>query len=258
MRSRDPFRVVIMRSAVVIVFAALAGFLTGCGSGADDTLVVSAAASAGPALEAVAEAFEADTGGVDVVVNVGGSAVLRDQVLAGSPVDVLVVADDRLLGPVLAAGLGVGGARPVATNQLALLVPAGNPGGVESLSDLADPDLTIGLCAVGVPCGDLGAAALEAAGVVASVDTFEPNAGALVAKVAAGELDAALAYRSDAVREAGAVATIPLPPEAELATRYGAVVTAATERITQAEAFLAFLLADEGRTILSEFGFGAP
>jgi molybdate transport system substrate-binding protein len=245
-------------ATVAVVLAALTWGLAGCGNGSEDSLVVSAAASVGPALEVVADAFEEAAGDVDVVINVGGSTVLRDQVVAGSPVDLLIVADERLLAPVVDAGMAVSDARLVASNELALLVPAGNPGGIGSLSDLADSSLAVGLCAEGVPCGDLAAEALTAAGVVASVDTFEPNAGALVAKVSAGELDAALAYRSDVVRAAGAVEEVELPPEARLATRYGSLVTAPPERVASAEAFLEFLVSDDGRSVLSEFGFGVP
>lgn len=243
----------IRRLAAAVAVAVLA---SACASGADTTVTVAAASSMEPALREVVDAFEAANPGVSVTVTIGGSAVLRDQVvLARAPVDLLIVADGSLLAPVLDAGLADGPVRSVATNGLVLAVPVGNPGEVSNLRDLADPDRLVGLCAVGVPCGDLAAAALAAADVLPAVDTYEPNVRALATKLDAGELDAGLVYGTDVVASGGGMSAVttgdPLPT-----TSYAAVVTTTGAAPDSAADFLGFLRSARGTAILAEYGFG--
>jgi molybdate transport system substrate-binding protein len=191
----------------VVLPAVLAVMLSaGCADGATATreLVVSAAASLGPVLEDVALAFEEARPDVDVVLNLGGSSTLREQVLAGAPADVFLSADVANAQAVADAGLAAAGPTVFATNRLVVVVPPGNPAGVTGLESFADPDLVLGLCAPAVPCGTFARQALDAAGIVPVLDTEEPDVRALVTKVAAGELDAGVAYATDLAAAAGA------------------------------------------------------
>ena len=232
--------------------------VAGCSPGSDADVVVAAASSLEPAFRDVVAAYEAVHPGIDVTVTIGGSALLRDQVvLARAPVDLLVLADAALLQPVVDAGLTSGSVERVATNQLVLAVASGNPRDVSSLEDLADPSLVVGLCALGVPCGDLAAAALADAGVRASVDTYEPNVRSLAAKLEAGELDAAMVYTSDVVASGGALASVPLDDPLPRTT-YGGVVTVTGARPDAATDLLEFLRSGAGPAILGEYGFGPP
>ena len=255
-----------VRSAVVAgLFAALlAALLTGCGpDGGDDPaaapsqeLLVSGAASLADVLGDLEAAFEDANPAVDVVVNLAASPVLRDQVLAGAPVDVLATADEATMQAVVDAGLVAGGPVTFATNTLAIAVPAGNPAGVAGLSSLAEESLFVGLCAPGVPCGDLARSALADADVVPAVDSEEPDVRALLTKVAAGELDVGIVYATDVAAQAGAVDALPVPDSPT--TRYPAAVLADAPAPDVAQAFVAFLGSDEGRALLVARGFGAP
>jgi molybdate transport system substrate-binding protein len=145
-----------------------------------------------------------------------------------------------------------------ATNGLRIVTPAGNPAGVTGLDDLGDPSLLIGLCAEQVPCGDFGRQALAAAGVTPAPDTDEPDVRALLTKVAAGELDAGLVYVSDVVAAGDRVEGIEVPSAFDVLATYPIGVVSSSTNRAAAEAFVAFVLGDEGRSILQRWGFGRP
>ena len=74
----------------------------------------------------------------------------------------------------------------------------GNPKGITGLADLADPGVTVALCAEQVPCGAAAKTALAEGGVTLTPVTFEQDVRAALSKVTLGEVDAALVYRTDA------------------------------------------------------------
>jgi molybdate transport system substrate-binding protein len=106
---------------------------------------------------------------------------------------------------VVEAELVAGAPVVFATNALTIAVPRDNPAGVDEIADLADASLLVGSCAVGVPCGDLGAEVFALAGVEPSIDTYEPDVRSLLTKIADGELDAGLVYTTDLTARAGDV-----------------------------------------------------
>jgi molybdate transport system substrate-binding protein len=219
---------------------------------------VSAAASLSDAFAQVESAFEAANPGVDVILNLGSSAALREQIIEGAPVDVYASANVSNMEQVVAAG-GVAGTPAVfATNKLQIAVPAGNPGGVTGLEDFASDELLIGLCAVGVPCGDFARQILRKAGVSASIDTSEPDVRALLTKIEEGELDAGITYLTDVLSTDGAVDGVDIPDEVNVVAEYPVAVLAGASNPGAAEAFVAFVLSEQGRAILAEHGFGSP
>lgn len=221
-------------------------------------VLVSTASSLADAFEALEVAFEAADSEVNVVLNLDGSSALREQILAGAPVDVFASADPANMDAVVAAGDTDGEALVFAGNRLEIAVPAGNPAGVAGLEDFARSDLLIGLCAVGVPCGDYGRQALAKAGVVPSVDTDEPNVRALLTKIEAGELDAGIVYVTDVIALNGRVEGIPIPDELNVVTEYQVATIADGPNPAGATAFVNFVLSGEGRSILEEYGFVIP
>lgn len=231
------------------------GTAVACGSD-DPSLTVFAAASLTDALTEVGEAFEADSG-IDVRFSFAGSSSLREQVLAGAPADVFVPADPSDAEALVDAGQADAPVE-VATNRLAVVVPAGNPGGVTGLADLADSSLLVGLCAPEVPCGALSADAFDALGVEPAPDTLEPDVRAVLTKVAAGELDAGVVYVTD-VRSAGdAVEAIDLPQSSDVVATYVVAVLSDAGDPEAAAAFVAFLGGSAGQAILASYGFGPP
>jgi molybdate transport system substrate-binding protein len=244
-----------MRSALGCLL--LASLMTGaCTSDRtrDDEVLVSAAASLTEAFTGIEAAFEASHSNIDVILNLAGSSTLREQILQGAPADVFASADVANMEQVAAA------VEPeiFARNRLTIAVPAGNPAGVAGLDDFARDDLFIGLCAVGVPCGDFAREALRSAGVDAVIDTEEPDVRALLVKIEAGELDAGITYVTDLAAAGAAVEGIDIPAAANVVADYPIAVLASAPHPDAAAAFVDFVLSDAGRAILSSHGFGLP
>lgn len=230
------------------------------GDGGDQRLTVFAAASLTDAFEVIAAEFEAEHDGVDVVLSFGASSSLREQILAGAPADVFAAAAPGPMDELVAAGL-VEDPATFARNRLVLAVPAGNPGGVRSIDDLADADLLLGLCAVEVPCGALAERVLDEAGVVAEPDTEEADVRALLTKVVEGELDAGLVYVTDAAAAGGAVEVVDVP--SDLRTGYPIAVVRVegggdAERVERARDFVDLVRGAQGRAVLDDAGFESP
>lgn len=238
-----------------IVLAALV--LAGCRGPVDAELVVSAAASLTDAFREIEADFEATNPGVDVLLNLGSSSTLREQILAGAPVDVFASANLANMEHVIEGG-EAGDYEVFAHNALQIAVPAGNPAGITGLEDFADEALLIGLCGEGAPCGDFARQALARAGVVPSVDTNEPDVRALLAKLEAGELDAGITYVTDVLSTGGAVLGIDISPDDNVVAEYPIAVLSASARPAVAEAFVEFVTSEEGQAILASYGFSPP
>jgi molybdate transport system substrate-binding protein len=247
----------------VLVVAAGVALLAGCSTPAPapenetSTVTVLAAASLADALDEAAAAFGADHPAIEIVVSHGGSSALAEQIVSGAPADVFFAANEQTMQTVVDAGLAVD-ADVLLTNTLQLVVPAGNPGDVHGLADLADPGLLVALCDPSVPCGSAAAELLDRAGVTASVDTFEDDVRAALTKVALGEVDAALVYRTDVLAAGDAIEGIEIPEAALVVNRYPLALLADAPNADAARVFIAYLRSPEGRGVFERAGFVAP
>ena len=233
-----------------------AGSRTGTARSGD--VLVSAAASLTDAFTEVEAAFEAAHPELDVVLNLGGSSLLRAQILEGAPVDVFASANAENMDRAAEAAQLSGEPYVFARNALQIAVPAGNPSGVHGLGDFADDARLIGLCADQVPCGAMARRVLERAGVVAALDTNEPDVRVLLTKIELGELDAGITYVTDVASTRGAVEGIDIPEDMNVTAEYLIAVVAGAPNPQMAESFVRFVLSAEGRTILARFGFAPP
>lgn len=242
----------------ILVSVAVGGFvaMTGCAEGATaSTVVVSAASSLTDAFGQMEDEFEAANPDIDVVVNLASSATLREQILDGAPVDVFASANESTMAELVTAGRAAGTPVVFARNRLQIAVPRGNPGRVTGLSDFARDGLLIGLCAEGVPCGDLARKALQAAAIEPSIDTNEANVRALLTKLEAGEIDAGIVYVSDLVAAGGEVEAIDFGEASGYIADYPIVVVEGGPNPEGAAAFVNFVVSEEGQRILANNGF---
>lgn len=248
-----------MRNSRRIVTTGVLGLVIACsGSSIESELLVSAAASLTDAFAEIESAFEDGNPGVDAVLNLGSSGALREQILEGAPVDVFASANTSNMAQVAETGVLSGEAEIFATNSLQIAVPTGNPGGVTGLEDFARDELLIGLCAEDVPCGDFGRQALANAGVTPSIDTNEPDVRALLNKIEANELDAGITYVSDVLSTSGTVEGLEIPAEVNVVAEYPIATLAGAPNPDAAEAWVEFVLSDEGQAILTSHGFESP
>lgn len=244
------------RLAVVLVLCAVIG--VGCSTDqSTTTLLVSVAASLESAFQEMASDFEAQVPNVTVDINSGGSNILAAQIIEGAPVDVFASANIAAMEDVLYWHTATQPIQTFALNTIVIAVPPGNPGSVSGLEDFGNEDLFIGLCLPAVPCGSYARESLASAGVVASVDTEEPNVRSLMLKIESGEIDAGIVYVSDVVGSVGSVDSIPVPDEHNVEARYPIAVVSMDES-GMAAAFVAFVMSDDGREILASYGFELP
>jgi molybdate transport system substrate-binding protein len=247
-----------MRIAVIaLVMSSACSGPSASGGDLEGELLVSAAASLTNAFGDLEAAFEDAHPDVDVVLNLGASSALREQILEGAPADVFASANTSNMDQVVDAD-EASNPEIFVTNRLQIAGPPGNPGGVTGLDDFADETLLIGLCEEEVPCGDFGRRALENAGVRPSIDTNEPDVRALLTKIEADELDAGIVYVTDVTSTDGSVEGIDIPDELNVVAEYPIAALTNAPNPDAAAAFVAFVLSDDGQAILSEYGFGAP
>ena len=145
-------RFLLVIAAVKVLSGVISLVWTSASSGTDPTLVL-APSSLAP-LEAEIDAALESAGVPAVEWVFAGSQSLVSQVADGAPADVIITADRISFDAALAAGFdGVDGdsGLPIATNYLVFAIAPGNPGAIDSLAALTDPDRLIGLCAAEVP-----------------------------------------------------------------------------------------------------------
>jgi molybdate transport system substrate-binding protein len=261
----------------VVALSGLVGALAACGDdgdasrGSDEgasptagpsdlegSITVFAAASLTDAFDEVGAAFEDANPHVSVELNHDGSSSLRDQILAGAPVDVFASANTSTMDAVAEGGAVDGAPETFVTNVLEIAVPTGNPGEIEGLDDFGDDSKLIGLCAEEVPCGEFGREALANAGVTPAPDTNEPDVRSLLDKVASGDLDAGLVYVTDVESAGDAVEGIEIPEADNVVAEYPIATLAEAGSPEVADAFVEFVLSDGGQAILGSHGFGPP
>jgi molybdate transport system substrate-binding protein len=227
------------------------------GSALEGDITVFAAASLTDAFDEVGAAFEDANPDVSVEFNYGPSSGLREQILSGAPADVFASANTSNMDQVVEDGAAADPENFV-TNQLEIVVPAGNPAGITGLADFAQPDLLIGLCAEDVPCGEFGREVLTNAEVTPSVDTNEADVRALLTKIESGDLDAGIVYVTGVLAAGDAAEGIEIPAEDNVTATYPIAALTDSGNAEVAQAFVEFVLSDDGQEILASYGFDSP
>jgi molybdate transport system substrate-binding protein len=228
----------------------------GAGTGGDIT--VFAAASLTDAFTEAGEAFATANEGSAVEFSFDASSALVTQITEGAPADVFASADTANMDKLTDADLN--GSDPVifATNLLTIIVPAGNPEGITGVEALANPDLTVVLCAEEVPCGNYANQILDAAGVEVTPASLEENVRGVVTKVTAGEADAGIVYVTDMRTAGDAAESVEIPEDINVVAEYPIATVAESDNQEVGQAFIDFLTGRDGQAILAQYGFGPP
>jgi molybdate transport system substrate-binding protein len=228
--------------------------LASCGGGdgdVADTVTVFAASSLSEAFTAMGDAYTAANPGTDVRFSFAASSELVAQIGQGAAdldnMTKLVDAGDNATEPVV-----------FASNVAEIIVAPGNPKGIAGVADLADEGLIVVLCAPEVPCGEYARTVLENAGVAVTPKSFEQNVKAVATKVTLGEADAGIVYATDIIAAGDDAQGVTIPDDINVVAEYPIAVTADSPNATGAQAFVDFVISEQGRQILSSYGFGAP
>ena len=249
-----------MKVRVLLLATLLVGTACGGTDPADATtpVTVFAAASLTEAFTQIAEDYEG-LHDLDVRLSFGPSDGLATQIQEGAPADVFASASPKWMDAV-EEDPGVTDRADFARNLLVVIVPAGNPAGLGSLDDLGRPGIKLVLAAEGVPVGDYAREMLANAGIadeaLANVVSNEDDVKGVVQKVALGEADAGIVYRTDVTATVeGDLEVIDVPADVNVEAVYPIAALAGAP--DPAREFVAYVLGP-GQETLEAAGFLAP
>lgn len=262
-----------------LALAVVALVVTGCASSSATTspspaptavgLTIFGAASLSGVLDAAKTAYEAAVPGTTLTIASDSSAALATQIEQGAPADVFLAADTTNPKKLVDGGFAAGDPVVFAANELAVIVPKGNPAAIGSPADLARDGVKVIAAGHGVPITTYaiqlirnlakrpGYPADFEAAYAANVVSTEDNVKAVAAKIGFGEGDAGIVYVTDA-RASTDVETVAVPDAANVAASYAGVVVKVSPNGDAAEAFLRWIAGPAGQAILGEAGFLPP
>ncbi len=225
-----------------------------------ESVAVFAAASLSEALAATATDYESATGD-KIVLNLGASSTLARQIKAGAQADVFFSADAAKMDELALAGCIVAETRrDLLSNTLVIVVNAHDGAAVITPTDLAGA--TVRRLALAetttVPAGIYAREFLIRAGlwesIVPKVVATE-NVRAALAAVAAGDADAGIVYKTDALISKD-VRIVHVVPAAEGPRIVYPVAVVKESPVTQAaRRFVEYLDSPQARAVFMRFGF---
>ncbi|MCC5951650.1 MAG: substrate-binding domain-containing protein [Acidimicrobiia bacterium] len=175
-------------------------------------------------LETLVDAYSLEHPEVTFEVEARQGTDLLDDLLDGPAPDIYIDVrtrtrqaedDERVVRPPI----------PLGSDQLVLIVPAGNPAQVTSLEDFAaESALRLGRCEDDSMCGNAARDALDAADVDPTNMVLLPSQGRLFGAVTDGELDGALVLQTSlAGRDTASYSSVLLPGVVDQRTDIDAV-----------------------------------
>ncbi|MCB9870127.1 MAG: molybdate ABC transporter substrate-binding protein [Planctomycetes bacterium] len=255
-----PFGTAVVRAAWIPVLAIAAALPSGCqrAAAAPRPARVFAAASLTRVFRALATEFAVRHPEWPIELHFAGTPQLVLQLREGAPADVFAAADESNMQRVVRSGRTAGVPEVFARNTLTIVTARGNPRGVRELADLGRTDLRVVLCGPHVPAGRYARQALRRAGVEVRPRSDEPSVNSVVSKVALGEADAGVVYRTDATAAHDRVEAVAIPAARNVVGGYPIAVLRTGPNRAVGQRFVAFVRSAVGQSILGRFGFLAP
>ena len=252
------------KAATVLAWVPMAMLSACAGSGAPppDRVRVSAAVSLSGPLTQTAEDFRRETG-IAVELNLAGSRTLATQIRAGAPVDLFISADERQMDRAAAEGRIDASTRVVLlSNRLAVVTPVGAPAprGPADLRDPAFARIAVGDPA-GVPAGVYARTYLVSLGLWDALSLrLAPmrSVRAALAVVEAGDADAGVVYRTDALASDDIAVAFEVAEHEGPPIAYPAAVLTDAPNAAAAARFLAWLQRPAARDTFAQAGFVVP
>jgi molybdate transport system substrate-binding protein len=254
--------------------ALLLGMITGCGSSnrapsststtanngekITGKISVFAAASLKHSFTQIGQLFKTDNRGTDIDFSFAGSSDLVTQLTQGAPADVFASADSKNMDKAAQAGLLAGDPVNFASNTLTIVVAPGNPKKIASFKDLAQPGLSVVVCAPQVPCGSAAQKVEQATGVQLHPVSEESQVTDVLTKVTTGQADAGLVYVTDAQGAGNKVTAVAFPESAGAVNTYPIAVLKQSKQPALARKFVDLVTGGSGQKVLSAEGFAKP
>lgn len=230
-------------------------------------LTVFAAASLTDAFDSMKADLEAAHPGLTITYNFAGSQALVTQLDEGAEADVFASANNAQMTAAEENGSISGEPETFVHNELAIVTPADNPAGIDAPEDLGAEGVRLVLAQAEVPVGRYAREAVCEMGadstvfgegfvdrVAANVVSEEEDVRDVLAKVELGEADAGIVYVSDAAVAGDEVQLIAIPADFNVIATYP-IATVTGGDAALGDAFISYVLSDEGQATLQEYGF---
>lgn len=240
----------------LVIGAILAISLAAAGSAAEDSLLVYCGAGLNEPMEEIATLFEEEEG-VGVDYTFGGSAQLLTQIELYQTGDLYMPGARSYIDSAIEKGF-VDETANVVYHVPCIIVPKGNPAGIESLEDLAEPGVRVALGdPEGPAIGKDSKKMLEGLGIWEdankNVVAFSATVNELLVYISLGQADAAIVwedlYNPDEMDEV----EIPQEMNGIKVVPIGTLVF--SENKEMAEKFMNFVASDEGKAVFVDHGF---
>ncbi len=231
------------------------------------------------------QAFE-QANNCHLIINSDSSSALYTQIVAGSPCDVFISADQKWTKQLNNSSLlHNNNYVNFTTNSLSVIIAQGNPRGITSMADLTNPGVKLVFADPSIPSGSytnstcwkidqtwgkVGNAAYVSNGsyvnynitVHANVVNYQLTVEQVVGAVSlnVGTADAGIVFVSDAVwgnMTSAQVQFMPIPTAVNTKGTYGIAVVGQTTQSALAQEFMDYWSSTQGQALLTEFGFNS-
>ncbi len=268
-----------IRHALMLFILLCTLFLAACGGSTSSTtstattapavtiLNVFAAASLKESFNVIAAKYTRAHPNITIKLNFAGSQILEQQIASGAPADVFASADQTTMQKAVDAGL-VGNSQVFVKNRLTVIIPAANPGNINTLKDLSRKGVKIDIGAPAVPAGKYSLQVLAKMAqssnygpayenaVKANFVSQETDVKAVVNKVQLGEVDAGFVYVTDVTAAvSNKIKMIDIPDNFNVIAQYPIAVTKSSAHSNDARAFVQYILSPEGQAVLQQYHF---
>jgi molybdate transport system substrate-binding protein len=240
------------------LFASLFAAFAITASSAD--LNVFAAASLSDALAEIAKAYEPSSGD-KLRFNLAASSLLARQIKEGAPADIFFSADEAKMDDLAKAGLIAADARrTLLSNTLVIVVHNENGASLSTSADLTKPSVRRLALAQPqtVPAGIYAKEYLQKAGLweklTAKVVPTE-NVRACLAAVEAGNADAGIVYKTDALISTKVKIAVEIPTVEGPKISYPLAVINGSKNEEAARKFAAYLASPAATAVFEKYGF---
>ncbi|HWV24755.1 MAG TPA: molybdate ABC transporter substrate-binding protein [Thermomicrobiales bacterium] len=235
------------------------------------SLTIFAAASLTDAFGEMKTRLEADHPSLEISIEAAGSQTLVTQLQQGAQADVLATANLKWMDTAVESDLVAGEPVVFTGNRLVIVAPENNPAGITSIDDLAGDGVSLILAGPDVPAGSYAQQAFctyassDAApeGFIDSINanlvSEEVDVRSVLAKIQLGEADAGVVYASDAAAatlSGTPLTVIEFPTTVPTSADYP-IAALSGGNVDLANAFIAYVMSDEGQAILADYGFTA-
>lgn len=249
-----------MRNILLSAFAVVLCVLPTRRAAGAEPVTVFAAASLGDCLKEATGLHQKKTGQL-IRLNLGASSTLARQIEAGAPADLFFSADEAQMDKLQELSLIRTNSRVTRlSNTLVIVVPSDNPATFTSAAQLAQPAIKkIALAETkSVPAGIYAREYLTSQGLWRDLESKvvpTENVRAALAAVEAGNVEAAIVYKTDARISKRVRIACDIPAGEGPSIRYSLAITRDARSPAGAEQFEKFLSSPEAGDIFERFGF---